>query len=96
MTFLQSIEFQGEQAQFEQLLDRYREIMGSDTTAKRAWLLADRDHPGTFVELVEFDSYESAMTNSEHPGTQAWAQEAESMLGGAVFRNLDLVGTYEI
>ena len=35
MTFLQSIEFVGDQAQFEQLLDRYRELMGADTTAKR-------------------------------------------------------------
>lgn len=96
MTFLQSIEFQGDQAQFEELLDRYRALMGADTTAKRAWLLADRERPGTFVELVEFESYESAMANSDHPGTQKWAEEASSLLGTAVFRNFDLVGTYEV
>ena len=96
MTFLQSIEFEGDQAEFEKLLERYREIMGSDTTAKRAWLLADRDRPGTLIELVEFESFETAMANSEHPGTQRWAEEAGSMFGAAVFRNLDLVGTYEI
>jgi hypothetical protein len=96
VTFLQSIEFQGDQAQFEQMLDRYRQLMGSETTAKRAWLLADRDRPGTFVELVEFESYESAMANSEHPTTTAWAEEASDLFGSAVFRNFDLVGTYEI
>ncbi len=95
MTFLQMIEFQGEQAEFEKLLDRYREVMGEDTTAKRAWLFADRDRPGTLVEFVEFESYESAMANSEHPGTQQWAEEASSVLGSAVFRNLDLLATYD-
>lgn len=96
MTFLQSIEFHGDQAEFEKLLERYRELMGLETTAKRAWLLADRDNPGTLVELVEFESFESAMQNSEHPATQTWAEEAASLLGGATFRNFDLVGTYDV
>jgi hypothetical protein len=71
ITFLQSIEFQGDRAQFEQLLARCKELVGSTMTARRAWLLTDRDRPGTFIELVEFESYESAMANSDHSGNQA-------------------------
>lgn len=95
MTFLQAIEFQGDQARFEQLMDRYKQLMGDQSKARRAWLLADHDRPGTFIELVEFDSFDEAMSNSTHPGTQAWSNEASPMLGSALFRNLDLVQTYE-
>lgn len=94
MRFTQMIEFTGDKASFEQLLDRYRELMGSDTTVRRAVLLGDRDHPGTLIELVEFDSYDDAMANSDHPGTRTWAEEASGMLGQAVFRNLDVLGEY--
>lgn len=96
MTFLQSIEFQGDKEEFGRLMQRYREEMGGESTARRAWLLEDRDRPGTLVEIVEFDSPESAAANNEHPGTQKWAAEATSMLGTATFRNFDLVETYEI
>ena len=96
MTFFQFIEFRGDKTEFDRLLERYRELMGSETTARRTWLLSDRDQPGSLIQIVEFDSYDDAMKNSEHPGTQAWAAEAAPLLANAVFRNLDLVETYEI
>lgn len=94
MRFIQLIEFRGDQDEFDRLMERYREIMGSETTARRATLCADRDQPGVLLELVEFDSHEEAMANSEHPGTQRWAAEATELLGQATFRNLDVVGEY--
>ena len=61
MTFLQFIEFRGDKTEFDRLLERYRELMGSETTARRTWLLSDRDQPGSLIQIVEFDSYDDAM-----------------------------------
>ena len=87
MTFLQFIEFRGDKTEFDRLLERYRELMGSETTARRTWLLSDRDQPGSLIQIVEFDSYDDAMKNSEHPGTQAWAAEAAPLLGTEIARD---------
>jgi hypothetical protein len=90
MRFIQAIEFTGNRETFEEHL----ELIGDETTVRRAVLCEDRDRPGVLIELVEFDSHEDAMRNSEHPATQQWAQEASAILGSAVFRNLDVVGEY--
>lgn len=94
MRFIQAIEFSGDRETFEQQLERFRELIGDETTVRRAVLCEDRERPGVLIEFVEFDSYEDAMRNSEHPATQQWAQEASAILGSAVFRNLDVVGEY--
>jgi quinol monooxygenase YgiN len=94
MGFIQLIEFHGDQAEFERMLEKYRERMGTETTARRATLLRDRELDGTLIQLVEFDSYEEAMKNSDHPGTQQWAAEAAELMQDAVFRNLEVVATY--
>jgi len=96
MRFFQSIEFQGTKEQFEALMQRYLDLMGGESKARRATLLADRDRPGTLIQLVEFDSYDDAMANSEHPMTQKWATEAQSLFGQATFRNLDVAGEFTI
>jgi hypothetical protein len=69
MRFVQTIEFQGTQEEFEASLQRY-------------------------LEMIEFDSYDDAVANSNHPTTQQWAAEAQSLLSQATFRNLDVVGEY--
>ena len=51
MTFLQFIEFRGDKTEFDRLLERYRELMGSETTARRTWLLSDRDQPGSGLRV---------------------------------------------
>ncbi|MGH9207411.1 MAG: hypothetical protein ACRD1G_12765, partial [Acidimicrobiales bacterium] len=57
-------------------------------------LCADREHPGTFVRIVQFPSYEAAMANSEHPATARFAKEFEALCeGDLTFRNLDTVST---
>jgi quinol monooxygenase YgiN len=94
MRFVQTIEFQGTQEEFEASLQRYLEMMQGESTARRATLLADREQPGRFIEIIEFDSYDDAVANSNHPTTQQWAAEAQSLLSQATFRNLDVVGEY--
>lgn len=96
MRFIQVIEFQGTKDEFEPLLQRYLDMIGADNKARRATLLSDRDRPGTLLELVEFDSYDDAMANSNHPATQTWAAEAGAVFTGATFRNLDVVGEYTV
>ena len=55
-------------------------------------LCQDRDDPGRFVNVVFFDSYESAMQNSELPVTQEFSQRMMALADGPpTFRNLDVL-----
>ena len=38
-------------------------------------LLKDRDTPGRYLALIEFDSYEEAMRNSADPDTSKMAEQ---------------------
>jgi quinol monooxygenase YgiN len=60
------------------------------------WLVlcADRDNPGKYLALVEFDSYQAAMANNEDPATREFAEKMMELSDGPpVFRNLDVVRT---
>jgi hypothetical protein len=49
------------------------------------------------VPIVEFGSYEDAMSNSDLPGTASFAQSlAELCDGPMVFRNLDVRSVEEM
>ncbi len=62
----------------------------------RSALTADRDRPQTYVQIVEFPSYEEAMQNSALPETAEFAQGlAELCDVPPRFRNLELVRTDE-
>lgn len=53
---------------------------------------ADRDSTGSFMTVVEFESYEAAMKNSEDPVTSEFAEKMAALCDGpATFRNLDVV-----
>ena len=95
MTFVQAIEFQGSADLMKQKGDEYEAKMAGATTARRVILLEDRDKPGTLLQLVWFDSYESAMENSNNPVTQEFAAEMMATFGEATFRNLDVMDRWE-
>jgi hypothetical protein len=60
-------------------------------TALRGLMTADRDHPGRYLTIVEFASYDEAMENSERPQTKDFAAKmAELCDGPATFHNLDV------
>ena len=62
-----------------------------DSTATRGVQAQDRDRPNTYVQIVEFPSYEEAMRNSELPETGEIAGRlAELCDGPPTFRNLDV------
>lgn len=67
------------------------EDRGDSLLARRAIVTADRDRPGTYLVLVEFDSYEEAMKNSNDPATAKSSEQLAALLDGPPkFYNLDV------
>ncbi len=91
--FVQIIEFRTERIdEIQALAERWAEAIGAKRTAMGATVCADRDHPGSFLQIVEFPSYEAAMDNSEHPATADFAEQFRAMCDGEpVFLNLDAI-----
>jgi len=59
--------------------------------ASKATFTEDRDNPGHYFVIVEFDSYEAAMKNSNDPATSKYAEEMGTMLDAPPkFHNLDV------
>lgn len=92
--FLQLIEFHtGDPDRFRALAEEWRDRIGRDATARWAVITADRDRPDTYLELVAFPDYASAMRNSDHPATSEFAKKLQEATDGeAGFRNLDVRG----
>lgn len=66
-------------------------------TLRAATLYRDRDQPNRYVMVAEFDSYESAMVNSNLPETGAIARELGELVEGEVtYLNLDLVQRLDV
>jgi quinol monooxygenase YgiN len=92
MSFVQLIEFQTDRIdEFVATVDEWLGTSRDWRTATRGTLTEDRDRPGTYVQIVEFPSYEAAMENSNHPETAAFADRLAALCRGpAAFRNLDV------
>jgi hypothetical protein len=59
---------------------------------RRIVATADRDHPGTYFSIVDFDSFDSAMENSGRPETSELAAKMAALCDGPViFHNLDVM-----
>ena len=93
MAFIQIIEFTTSQIEeVDKLFDQWLAETQGKRTARNIVLTSDRDHPNTFVEIVEFPSYEEAMRNSDLPETQALGAQLISLCDSEpTFRNLDVV-----
>lgn len=92
MTFVQIIEFTTDRAgELQALADEWIAASGGKRTASRSTLTRDRDRPNTYLQIVEFPSYEDAMRNSEMPETGEFAAKMTALCSGEpVFRNLDV------
>jgi hypothetical protein len=90
--FLQLIEFHTRDlGRVMDLVQGWREQIGTETTGRWGVITADRDRPDTYVEVVAFPDFDSAMRNSEHPATARFAKDMqEATEGEASFRNLDV------
>ncbi|HEY3239265.1 MAG TPA: hypothetical protein VGL92_06875 [Acidimicrobiia bacterium] len=93
MDFVQIIEYRTSQPEEMTALGE-KWLAATEGKRTLVWELtgADRDDPGRYVQVVEFESYESAMRNSELPETQEIAEQTAKLCDGPVrFLNLDVV-----
>jgi hypothetical protein len=92
MTFIQIIEVTTTHAdEILELVEEWSAKTEGRRTVSRSTLTADRDRPNTYVQMVEFPSYQDAMTNSGLPETGEFARELAKLCDGPpVFRNLDV------
>ncbi len=71
---------------------RWDEETRGERTARRTFLCQDRADPSHLVNVVFFDSYESAMENSELPKTQELAGEMRrAAQGDPTFLDLEVI-----
>lgn len=93
MAFIQIIEFTTTRIdEANRLFDQWLTATQGKRSARRITLTTDRDRPNTYLEIVEFPSYEEAMRNSDLPETQSFSDQFRALCDGdPIFRNLDVI-----
>jgi len=93
MGFVQIIDFRTSKIdEMRKLGNDWEAAAGSDRKARRIVLCEDRDNPGHYLNIVFFDSYESAMENSALPQTQEFSGKMMALgEGQPKFYNLDIL-----
>lgn len=96
--FIQIIEFKTSRIDELQALAEERSPASEPgSTVHRVTITADRDRPGYYLSFAEFDSYESAMENSNRPETSEFAAQMAKLCDGPPkFYNLDVHQVMEI
>jgi hypothetical protein len=92
MAFIQLIELVTTRPEeVEALVEEWRAQSAGRRTAQRGTFTQDRERPNTYLQIVEFPSYEDAMANSDLPETASFAERLGQLCDGPmVFRNLDV------
>jgi hypothetical protein len=97
--FIQIIELQTSRyEEIDALLKEIRSRLddGSSSRPLRGTITADRDRPGVYRNIVEFDSYEAAMENSNRPETGEFAERLAKLCDAPPkFYNLDVREVWE-
>ena len=93
MAFVQIIEFRTAHIdKARQVNDEWWRATEGKRTVRRELLARDRSDPHRCFAMVFFDSYESAMENSDLPETQAAAEQHAKMSDlPPVFFDLDII-----
>lgn len=93
MPFIQIIEYTTTRIdELNTALDAWLENTKGSRAAARGVQTADRDSANTYVQIVEFPSYEDAMANSNLPETGEFAAQLAALCDGPpTFRNLDVI-----
>lgn len=93
MKFVQIIEYttsKPEEAQ--KALDTYLAASAGKRLNTNGLTVSDRDRPNTYLNIVEFPSYDAATKNSELPETKTLAEAMMKICDGPPnFRNLDVM-----
>jgi hypothetical protein len=93
MSFIQIIEYKTSRiGELNAALDGWLETTKGKRAATRGVQTRDRDASDTYVQIVEFPSYEDAMANSNLPETSEFAARLAALCDGPpTFRNLDVL-----
>lgn len=93
MPFIQIIEYKTSKIdELTAALDGWLAATHGKRAATRGVQTKDRDAANTYVQIVEFPSYEDAMANSNLPETSEFAAKLAPLCDGPpTFRNLDVV-----
>ena len=92
MAFIQLIEFTTKRiGDVEALMTEWEAKTEGRRSATRGTLTADRDRADTYVQIVEFPSYQEAMRNSAMPETGEFSKRIGELCDGPPnFYNLDV------
>ena len=90
--FVQLIEFRTHQIDdVRAAIRQWEQAIGSARTARWSITGTDRDHDDSYLQIIEFPSYEAAMANSDHPATGELAAQLNKLYDGEpTFRNIDV------
>ena len=93
MGFIQIIEYRTTRLdELNVALDAWLEKTKGKRAATRGTQTRDRDAENTYVQIVEFPTYEDAMANSNLAETGEFAAQLASLCDGPPsFRNLDVL-----
>ena len=93
MPFIQIIEYRITKLdELDAALDGWLEATKGKRAATRGVQTKDRDSADTYVQIVEFPSYEEAMANSNLPETSEFAERLAALCDGPpTFRNLEVL-----
>jgi hypothetical protein len=98
MAFIQLIEIVTTRPdEVKALVAEWRAQTAGRRTAQRGTFTQDRERPDTYLQIVEFPSYEDAMANSELPETATFAESLRQLCETPMlFRNLDVQSVEEM
>jgi hypothetical protein len=98
MSFIQVIEITTTRPdEVEALVAEWRTQTVGRRTAQRGTFTQDRERPNTYFQIVEFPSYEDALTNSNLLETASFAERLAKLCEGPMlFRNLDVRSVQEM
>ena len=96
MAFIQIVEITTTKPdELQKLSADYQTKTEGKRTSRRVAVCADRDKPGRYLIIAEFDSYESAMENSNLAETEELAEEMRAFVDGPpAFHSLEVLETY--
>ncbi len=93
MTFIQVMDYATSKPdEMERVTEEWERATEGKRTATRIVRTKYRDDPNRYCDMVFFDSYESAMENSELPETQEYAKKEQDLVDGEItYLDLDVI-----
>ena len=94
--FIQIVEFQSSRIDEIRALGEDMRSQRDAGTVRGGSITADRDRPGHYRTIIEFDSYDEAMQNSARPETTEFASQMAKLCDGPpTFANLDVLDSWQ-